>query len=495
MNLVTSQQMQEIDRRAQEEYAIPGLVLMEQAGVKGFHAAMELLEQTDPETPLLFIAGSGNNGGDALVMAREASMQGFIDVSILLVKEELGEAAALQLAICRRLGLPVYTWEDDDWRDLINGSETVFDGITGTGLQGPLRKGAATEIIEYLNSIDYLTIVAIDIPSGMGDYAQEGSVILDAELTVTFGLNKQLFYLPAMRMHCGEVITINPGFPAGLLEEYHTGVDLIFGEEAMLSELPADAYKNRKGHIAVFAGSAGYTGAAALASEAALRAGAGLVTLFCDRDIYQILAGKLSSVIVKPVEEGDLIPAKELSRFDVILAGPGWGTEEYRSLQLGEILRCDTPVVLDADAIRLFAGLETGKTSGGMILTPHPGEFRALAGEESGDLYGELQRVSNERGAVILYKSFINYIAGPDGSIAVMEGMNPKMGTAGSGDVLSGIVSAMVLRAESPFEAAIVGNTIHQAAGNACCEDRGTFISEELLAYIGKEVERVEKRS
>ncbi len=493
MNLVTTPQMQEIDSRAQTEFLIPGLMLMEQAGVKGFHAAVSHFDSRK-ELPILFISGSGNNGGDALVMAREASLMGFTDLKILCLKRDLKGSAGIQLNICRELDIPIYYVDTDDWRVLIIESDMIFDGMVGTGLKGPLRPGILTDVIKLLNACTDTHRIAIDLPSGLTDITRNDDIVFDADLTISFGTAKLCCYLPHTRMLCGEILQINPGFPKTLIDQYGPDKQLIDIETLTIDPLSPDMYKNRKGHLAVFAGSVGYTGAATLCAEAALRSGSGLVTLYCDTDIYPILATMLRSVIVRPVVKGQCISALELcSGYDAVLTGPGWGAGEERETQLLEILKCDLPLVLDADGIRIYERLKRSipslKQPADLIITPHPGEFRGLSDETVADsphrLIEILINTARRYDAVILYKSFINYVVDPLGGLTVMEGLNPELGTAGSGDILAGVVASNLAQGRGAQRAAVIGNCIHQLSGRYCREQKGSFIAEDLLPSIG----------
>ncbi len=501
MNLVTTQEMLEIDARAQHEFLIPGLLLMEQAGVKGFHAAVDNLSIQEDQS-VLFIVGSGNNGGDALVMAREASMMGYSDIKVLCLKKEQQEVATLHLNICKKLDLPIYYIDSDDWQSLITEADLVFDGMVGTGLKGALRQCPMKELIEFVNCCTDATRVAIDLPSGLTDLNDGDAIVFNADLTISFGPAKLCCYLPLTRMRCGEIIQINPGFPDALISQYGSSRCLIEMNSLSLKHVEPTSYKNKKGHLVVFAGSVGYTGAAALCSEAALRTGAGLVTLFCDSEVYPILASSLRSVIVRPLVESTYISAIELrSSYDAILTGPGWGEGSRRETQMIEILGSGLPLILDADGIKVYSRiketLQELRQPKEFILTPHPGEFRVLYNEsDHGSLQQFVELLQGEavkHEAVILYKSFINYLVDPHGGLSIMEGLNPELGTAGSGDVLAGIIAGLLTLKENAKSATVIGNCIHQLAGRSCRAEMGTFIAEDLLQFIGTTRKELEK--
>ncbi len=503
MHLVTTVEMSEIDKRAQEEYAVPGLLLMEQAGVKGFHACINRLPDLMLDTAhMVFIAGSGNNGGDALVMAREACITGVSHVAILKIKEVCNDIVTLQRRMCTEYGIDIVDAASKAAEQLIDQADIIFDGMIGTGLRGELSDGALKEFIISINSLTRPAKIAVDLPSGLTDGVGKAAVFFHADMTITFGWPKQIFFYPHIRSHCGEIITINPGFPPDLLARYGNDCILQSIDEVSFPTIDASSYKNKKGHLSVFAGSSGFIGAAVLASEAALRVRTGLVTLFCDRSLYPIVAAHATSVMVKPVERGYSISSEVLrSRYDAVLVGPGWGVTKERALQLTEILHSGIPVVIDADAITLVRlmldnGSLTTQDLHNVIMTPHPGEFLMISElydkENPEKCLESIRAASKNLGCIILYKSHINYICSPEGNITVMEGMNPAMGTAGSGDVLSGIVGGLAAQDIPLMQAACMGNALHQKTGLITKDDRGWFVAEDLLSYIGIAIKELE---
>lgn len=495
MNLVTTQEMAELDQRAQLEIGIPGTVLMEQAGIKGFHTVVEALNLsgTEQDPCMVFLSGGGNNGGDALVMAREAVCMGYRDVTIIITRETCNETVGLQRSLCRSFGIPSVLSTDPEAALLLERADIIFDGMIGTGLKGALRAGNTRDFISRVNGIEHAKKVAIDLPSGLSEQAGKSAVFFHADITVTFGLPKMLFYYPHIRLHCGDIHIVNPGYPQWLLQEYGAQRNLLGIDQVLCREIHLDSYKNSKGHLGVFAGSEGFTGAASLSSEAALRIHTGLVSLHVDDNIYTVLSSQLRSVMVKPLH-GQVISRDELKeRYSALLAGPGWGVTG-REQQLREIVMSGLPVLLDADAITLLKQLlEQGAVDreklNNVVLTPHPGEFFRLSGvrvsDEPQSVIDAVQKVAQESGCVIVYKSYINYIVEPDGRMTVMEGMNPAMGSAGSGDVLSGIIGGFLAQRYRLADAAVTGNAVHQRAGRLAKDTSGWFIAEDLLGFLG----------
>jgi NAD(P)H-hydrate epimerase len=251
--------------------------------------------------------------------------------------------------------------------------------------------------------------------------------------------------------------------------------------------LPPDTYKSKRGHLAVFAGREGTTGAAWLCATAAARSRAGLVTVFADRELYEGSIAKYSSVMVRPWD--GTVP--ELSNFDSLLVGPGWGVTDQRERVLAHLFEAGIPGVMDADGVNLLGRMleeRAVKLGGRWILTPHPGEFARLLGMGIGELLDEplphLLRVSSELEAVIILKGHCSFVVSPEGRYGVLDGMNPAMATGGSGDVLAGICAGLLTSGFSPEDAADLGVLLHSEIGRRLYRDRGYFLAEDMVAAV-----------
>jgi len=510
MRIVQPQIMAEIDRLAEEEYGIPGLLLMENAGIKAFHQfsvewALNRPSQSRGDCSLVFLAGGGNNGGDALVMARQAFLKATDEVTVVcLDPKKMNETAAIHLNIVTSLGIPVLFWAEDESeaRYKIHNADVLFDGISGTGIRGALR-GSAADMVKAVNEESSGYVVAIDVPSGLGsDFLGEYPAV-KSHLTLTMGLPKVPLYNPTGRPYAGTIRTVKLGFPPQLLQSPPELEGARSGELLEGLERPAfqaQDYKNVRGHAAIWAGSVGTSGAAALASEGASRAGAGLVSLFTDQEIYPILASKLSETMVSPHKP---LQAAELkSRYSALLAGPGWG-QDSRSSILQTLLESKAPGVIDADGIGILRQLwnELGSsklqnlTAGRWILTPHPGEFLALIKDSPFEIdkpnllskpLSAVVPVARELKVVIVLKSHVVWIVSPEGRFAVVDGMNPAMATGGSGDVLAGIITGILASGVSAFEAAGRGAFLHQAAGRLAYRTKGWFLAGDLAQAVSQ---------
>ena len=480
-----------IDRLARERYHLPELVLMEDAGLAAWRLACERLwSGGQPDGPVVFLAGRGNNGGDSLVMARQCRLGGHGALCIVLAGEPSADSpAGLHLAICQALGIEILRFPADlaQVEQRLAQAAWLVDGLAGTGLAGAARP-PLDALIRLVNASSGRAL-AVDLPSGTGDAFRQGYPAVEAELTLTIGLPKLCLYLPLVRPYCGQILVVPGVFPQELTE----GPDIpgeMLEQEALreLRPLPREAHKGRRGHLAVFAGSEGTTGAAWLASTAAARSRTGLTTLFLDRALYSSAFRRFQSVMVRPWELASGPRGFEARRYGALLVGPGWGLAPERAAWLARLLEQALPGVLDADGITLLAGLPAPRLGGRWVLTPHPGEFARLAGLEVPALLADplppLLAASARLEAVILLKGHCSYVAAPEGRYWILDGMNPALATGGSGDVLAGIIGGLLAGGLAPLAAARLGALIHARAGELAYHERGYFLAEDLLPYI-----------
>lgn len=493
-NLALAKTVADLDAQAQEKACLPPLVLMESAGLQLFEAWKSQLSSHDR---LVFLCGSGNNGGDALVVARYACNAGFTNILLILLQKEGSDSYQKQRDITQAYGFETLFWEENQKRrvqEALHGATWIVDGLFGTGLKGELR-GDVKCLVELANSSPAKKI-SVDIPSGLGDEVPVSSLHIQADQTVTMGLDKLAMFHPSSRAACGSITTVNPSFPPFLMQKVPYAALLCERTKARIGLLSSHEYKNSRGHVAVFSLSEQYTGAARLAARASFFARAGLVTLYCDRAVLPIAASEAPSLMVK-VYEGQDLPS-----YDALLAGPGWGSG--REALLKTLLETDTPLVLDADGIRCYAQmLKQGIVldHGPLVLTPHLGELRALCDAFSlsddvldtpSSFFTTLEQLSHRLHATLVVKSSLVHIASEGEKVMVIEGLNPSLGVGGSGDVLSGIIAALLAKLKDPVVCALEGALIHQEAGRmaqqACCY----YDSEALLNFVGKAVGEAE---
>ncbi len=495
--VVLSSEIAKIDTASQNLFKLPALTLMESAAM----GVWSIVESRIPtkDASLLFLCGGGNNGGDALAVARLAYNSGYRNIACILRGTRFSSSCDLQREIIRKYGIEIITIDESIPASIkirISQADYIFDGLAGTGLQGPLR-GSALTLIHLANESKAYTI-AIDIPSGISEEVSSSAPHCKADLCITFGMRKVAMYHPLTRSACGEILVKNPSFPPQLLKEVPIVADLYAKGDMTLTKLSSSSYKNKRGHLGIVGGSEEYTGAARLSARAAFVSRSGLVTLFCDEDIYPIAASESPSVMVRVLED-----VRELASYDALLIGPGWGNN--RSALLEKMFSLGKSVVLDADGIRAYAALLKEKKDiphGPLILTPHLGELKQLTsvlyedapGDTPLDFFTMIQEVAEKLTAVLVVKSSLVHIAFPgERRIAVIEGLNPSLGVAGSGDVLSGSIAALLGGGMTVRDAAIQGVLLHQGAGSFAHAKFGYYDSETLVECLGQVVMEAER--
>jgi hydroxyethylthiazole kinase-like uncharacterized protein yjeF len=400
------------------------------------------------------------------------------------------------LAMCEALGIECMLWPDqsDGVRARCAEAAWVFDGIAGTGIHGALRP-PLSDLVEAVNASPGKKI-AIDVPSGVGDGFRQGQSALQADFTLTMGLPKLCLYLPHARALCGRIMVIHVGFPLPLVNDPDIPGELLRYNEwrNLAPPIPVDTYKNKRGHLAVFAGARGTTGAAWLSASAAARARLGLVTLFVDSDVWAIVAQKLTSVMCRP---WDAPAAWDHAHFSGVLAGPGWGLAEAKERWLEQLLALPVSGVIDADGITLLGRIASCRApdlGGRWVLTPHPGEFSRLTGTPRADILADpvakSVEASSRLNAVIALKGHCTVVAAPQGRYWILDGANPVLATGGSGDVLAGIIAAGIAGGMSPTDAALFGVSLHASIGRRAARRLGWFLAEDLVPLISRALAR-----
>ena len=507
MKIGLAEEMRSMDKAAIEQYGIPDSLLMENAGHAVALETVNVLGNVKGKI-VSIIAGSGNNGGDALCTARH--LEGFgatVKIFLLGNTEHMKPAAAIQWEISNKMGLEITILKDDrDWKKLqltLKLSDLVVDGLLGTGFTGTLRE-ETSRLIEFMNGCN-LPILSIDIPSGVNsDTGAVESVAVKANATVGLALPKPGHYVSPGKMYTGKLIIDSIGMPSVLLTADSIRQQLLEKELVRNSIQPRsmDAHKGNCGRILVIAGSIGLTGAAAMASQAVLRAGAGIATLAIPDSLHDLMEVKLTEVMTVPVSEIEpgvigmnaLSELVKLSKgYDAVLIGPGLGRhEETMELVRKLITEISCPVILDADAIFAFTG-EKEKLSECMhtpILTPHLGEMARLVGVQIPVLRSHLVSIARDTAracnAIFVVKSECTIIAYPDGRVFFNSIGNPGMATAGSGDVLAGTIAGLTRQVETE-KAPLVGTYLHSLAGDLAAKEYGNgLIATDIIAMLPK---------
>ena len=466
--LLTPAEMGTADRLAAES-GIDSFSLMQRAGEA---VGATVLRHFPTALRALVLCGPGNNGGDGYIAARALDAAG---LPVLLF--HAGDPARLTGDAARaRRSCPIESRPIADCRP--ERGDVIVDALFGAGLARELSEDIQT----LIGRADTCPVVAVDLPSGInGLTGKADGKAFSAARTVTFMAAKPGHYLLPGRAHCGAIEVFDIGIPARILAEA-AGAHRLNEPALWASSLPVpgvDAHKFKRGHLGVFSGGASASGAARLAAFAGLKTGAGLVTIAAPPSAMLVNATHLTAIMLKPVSDlADLEDWASDRRLTAFVLGPGFGVGERARAFAGAL--AGRPLVLDADGISsfaeapdaLFTRLADHPVS--WVLTPHEGEFARLFADIAGDeTLGKTEKAlkaARRAHAVVLYKGADTVIAAPDGRIAINANAPPFLATAGSGDVLSGIIGGLLAEGMPAFEAAAAGAWLHGEAGNQAGE-------------------------
>ena len=526
MKVVTAAEMRQIDQDTIEGIGIPGIVLMETAG----SAIVRAIEQHHPTCQRIGIfAGKGNNGGDGIVIARQLAHTGR-DVHLFLVspQESFTGEAQTNLQIAKRLtasfGLQATPKGGLQIEEIPTGTgfygtgtvpttlascELLIDAILGTGLRGTVRDPIAA-IINAINRLP-TPVLSVDLPSGLdADTGHPLGTCIQADRTVTIGLPKR-----GLLMHPGAELTgkleiADIGFPAQVVDAQDIKVNWTSATQAAqwMPPRPLSSHKGSYGRVLVVAGSTGMTGAAALASEAALRAGAGLVTLATPKHLNPILEGLLPEVMTLPLPETDagslavsatsaILEFAEKTK-SILAIGPGLSQHPETVSFVHHLIRenrergLDLRMVIDADGLNaLSQDRETlSLLNSETVLTPHPGEMARLTKTPiptlETDRISTAQQFASEYGVTLVFKGAPTVISDPNGNLWVNSTGNPGMATGGMGDVLTGVIAGLMAQDISSESAAALGVYLHGLAGDIAADSSGMhgLIASDVLKVV-----------
>lgn len=489
VKVATAEQMREFDRRAIEEYGVPSIVLMENAGRHVADAVQDVLSSTDGRR-VVIVAGRGNNGGDGYVVARHLHEAG-IDVSVYLLTDpsDVRGDAKVNLDILVKTGISVTQVRSASELQMpLAHSSVIVDAIFGTGLHGDVT-GLAADVIDVINSL-HRPVVAVDIPSGLdSNTGKVLGVCVNADYTITFALPKiGLVTLPGAE-RVGDLTVVDIGIPQQLFDEVNTELPGDEWVSARLPVRPPDGHKGTFGTALIIAGSSGYTGAAAMASEAALRSGVGLSTLAVPAGLQDMMAVKLTEVMTRALPQtGDralsteaVDPALALAeKASAVVVGCGLGRHPETCGFVHKFVRSiRKPLVVDADGLNcLSEDLSTLEGEhGDIILTPHPGEMARLLGTTGAEIQSNRMDAAREAASrfhcTVVLKGARTLIAEPSGRVYMNPTGNVGMATGGTGDVLAGTIGGLLAQGLSPVDAAACGTFVHGKAGDIAAEQLG----------------------
>jgi len=496
MKLFTTKQIADLDKYTIENEPISDLDLMERASLQ---ITSWLVHRFSTESKMAFFAGPGNNGGDALAIARQLADLGFIcEVWLLDFGKELKGSPAKNVERLKEQGLVKLSVLKnlEDFPE-IGFTDIIIDGLFGSGLTRPLD-GFSAQIVKKINQL-LNTVVSIDIPSGlMGEdnTVNNAGNIIQATYTLTFQFPKMSFFFAENEKYFGvwEVLPIRL-HPEGIALT-QTDFILIDREEIqfIIQKRSRFSHKGTYGHALLIAGSFGKMGAAVLASKACLRAGAGLLTTHVPHFGYQIIQTAVPEAMAS-VDQHDSIFTEfpDLSQFSAVGVGPGINQKTNTKRALNALLeQCKAPMVIDADALNILAENKAWleKLPENSILTPHPGEFKRLVGE-SANSYENIQKqikFSKKYKVNVVLKGAFTSVSTPDGRLFFNSSGNPGMATAGSGDVLTGIILGLLAQGISPKNAALAGVYLHGLAGDFAVLQKSEFslVAGDIIDFLAK---------
>ncbi len=486
MKVATAPQMAELDRMTIEQYGIPALVLMENAGRSCTERILRILQNkvgAPEEASVAIVCGRGNNGGDGMVIARHLHSRGvYVEVFLLSEVDSLSPDARKQYEIIRKMDVECRIIRDpegvEDLRTYLEEVHLCVDAILGTGLSSVLE-GIVRSVVETIN-LSLATVFAVDVPTGID--ATSGRILgeaIRADYTGTFGLLKLGQVLLPGSIHCGDTDIYDIGIHSKAVFDANIKTEVLEDRmvKSMLSIRPPDFHKGDAGRVYVVGGSPGMTGAPCLAGHAAMRMGAGLITVVVPGSLRPVVEAKLMEVMSVGVEDGgsgyfpkDCIAEllEKITRADFVVLGPGLGSYPHSTEFMAEIVpQIRVPFLIDADGLNALASQVGILRMAGApcIITPHPGEMSRLTGESieaiEASRVGTAQHFAEEKKVTVILKGARTIVATPKGDVFINTTGNPYMASGGMGDALSGMVAALASQGLSPTDAACAGVFLH----------------------------------
>ena len=518
LKVLSAQQMKEVDRLTTEKYGLPSLLLMENAGISLYLALKDYFGEKLSEQRTAIICGKGNNGGDGLVLARQLRQRETApDVFLLAAPEKVAGDARINLDIYQAMGGQVQPiLSEEEWSGLtprLESHDLVVDAILGTGISKPMA-GLHAQVAEDVNRLRAF-VLSVDFPSGMVSDAFRGKgPAIRADATVTFTAPKIAHVLHEDQESLGSLHLFPIGTPPELLQTPDYPIELITHPLAStcLPQRRASSHKGSFGHTVIVAGSRGKSGAAALATSAALRSGSGLVTA-CVPEAIQALVGSfrpevmtegLASTQVGTFASGagdDLLEFLQGKQAAAI--GPGLSTNPETVDFVHQVVQqARIPLVIDADGLNCFQGQRQqlfNNHDQPLVLTPHPGEFSRLIGKSTAEILDDkielARRFAQDQHLWLVLKGFRTLIAPPDGRVFVCPLGNAGMATAGTGDVLTGVIASFLGQyqaqglktAQQTTQAVLAGVYLHSLAGDLAGRQTGgaALNASNIIEHLG----------
>jgi ADP-dependent NAD(P)H-hydrate dehydratase / NAD(P)H-hydrate epimerase len=496
MKILTPEQIREVDRLSTEKYGIPSLILMENAGMRVAEVLEDRFENIE-ELTIAILCGKGNNGGDGFVVARQLVQKGCLPLVFLFASEDdVKGDAKINLGILKALGYPpTIVLNEHDWNEekleLLD-ADIIVDALLGTGARQPVEGLYQTVIESVAEDFPRAEIVAVDVPSPG----------IQADVTVTFSALKPSLVLYPDALDAGDVIVADIGNPPDLIENQNHNLHLI--EPHQLAARAVDSNKGTYGRVLIIGGSRGKTGAASMAGQAALRAGAGLVTVAAPQSVLPIIAASMPELMTEGLEETNAgtIANQSVSGLmkdkTVVAIGPGLTTVPETSAFVRRVgSECRSQMVIDADGLNALVGFEGDL--GGAVLTPHPGEMARLIEKNIQHVTSNRLEVASDfakrRNAYVVLKGYRTVVATPDGSVYINPTGNPGMATGGTGDILTGMIAGVLAQEHlgSFIERLCLAVYLHGLAGDLAADEVGeeSLVATDLLRFLPKAWETI----
>jgi NAD(P)H-hydrate epimerase len=475
--LYTVAQVRALDRHAIEDLGVPGYELMRRAAAAAFAG----LRRCWPQAQRIAVyCGPGNNGGDGFLLALLAREAGLVVEVFALAEAREGGDAARARGACEQGGVTVRRWTGSD---ALPDADVHVDALYGTGLDRPPQASAAA-LIERINA-DGVPVLALDVPSGLNaDTGHCPGAAVRADLTVTFIAAKRGLHTGQAAACTGRVELATLGLPESLWQASLPDAHLL--EAASLPPRPRDAHKGRNGHVLAIGGEHGTAGAIRLCGEAALRGGAGLVSV-ATRPEHLVALNAARPELMAHAVGGPQALEPLLARASVLAVGPGLGRGAWGHALWLTALDSDLPLVLDADGLNLLADEPRRFDARQVVLTPHPGEAARLLGspvaEIERDRFAAARALAQRFSAVVVLKGAGSLVATADGRLDVCPWGNPGMASGGMGDLLTGLVAALLAQGCTAWDAARLGVGLHARAGDSAARggERGLLASDLLV--------------
>ncbi len=505
LRICSSHEMRELDRVAEQEYDISAAILMENAGRAAAQVLLEQFPQAGKETEILVFAGKGNNAGDAFVVARRLfCLDRRVRVFHFLDAESYRGPVRQNFEILRKLKAKMTKIEGkadiESFFQSSGGPFTIIDGILGTGLKGNLE-GLFYDVVEIINRQNANEVIALDIPSGVsGDTGQVHGTSIQATHTISFGFPKLGHFLPPGAARRGELTNVDISLPPRFRREGDKFLVMREPLRELLKTRDRYGHKNSFGHALLIGGSPGRMGAIVMAAKAAHKMGTGLVTVASWEDCMDALFNKLPNetmgVPLKLSGPEYEIYRKNMSTYTSVVVGPGLGLRPDGKFLLEELLSgYQGPVVLDADALNLIADHQLHdllrSRQGPTVLTPHVGEMARLLGvskeEVTEDPARAIRKSVEQTHSIVVLKGAATLVTSPDEVLYLSHYPNDGMATAGSGDVLAGMIGGLLGQKIHPFQGTLLGIYLHSLAGDHAAKQHGhrSMTAVDIIENIG----------